>query len=113
RKPDVFHHVHVGLTPRRSPNDSWEGILPASSPFLHEIYTHGFYNSSACRSKVRGELKHQGGFVSTLSYSAIISERTLSGRQPASQATVRSKFDVRNLNFWYGTSQTLFDISLQ
>jgi len=51
--------------------------------------------------------------LSTLSYSAIISERTLHGRQPTTQVTVRSKFDVRDLNFWYGPRQTLFDINLQ
>jgi phosphate transport system ATP-binding protein len=51
--------------------------------------------------------------LSTLSYSAIISERTLSGRQPTADVTVRPKFDVRDLNFWYGERQTLFDINLQ
>jgi phosphate transport system ATP-binding protein len=51
--------------------------------------------------------------VSTLSYSAIISERTLHGRQPAADATVVNKFDVQNLKFWYGDRQTLFDINLQ
>jgi phosphate transport system ATP-binding protein len=51
--------------------------------------------------------------LSTLSYSAIISERTLVGRQPALNGTVPSKFEVRDLNFWYGDRQTLFNISLQ
>ncbi|MBI2806428.1 MAG: phosphate ABC transporter ATP-binding protein [Planctomycetes bacterium] len=51
--------------------------------------------------------------MSTLSYSAIISERTLHGRQPAADATVVNKFDVQNLKFWYGDRQTLFDINLQ
>jgi phosphate transport system ATP-binding protein len=51
--------------------------------------------------------------VSTLSYSAIISERTLHGRQPASQTQVRSKFEVRDLQFWYGERQTLFNVGLQ
>jgi phosphate transport system ATP-binding protein len=49
--------------------------------------------------------------VSTLSYSAIISERTLNGRQPETPG-VLNKFQVRNLNFWYRDNQALFDISL-
>jgi phosphate transport system ATP-binding protein len=51
--------------------------------------------------------------LSTLSYSAIITERTLQGRQPSTAVAVRSKFEVHDLNFWYGARQTLFDINLQ
>src|SRR4051794_30884426 len=51
--------------------------------------------------------------MSTLTYSAIISERTLNGRQPTPSKTVRAKFEVRDLNFWYGERQTLFDINVQ
>ena len=40
--------------------------------------------------------------MSTLSYSAIISERSMSGREPSNVPGVRSKFVVRNLSFWYG-----------
>jgi phosphate transport system ATP-binding protein len=50
--------------------------------------------------------------MSTLSYSAIISERSLAGRKPSNEPGVRIKFQVRNLSFWYGTKQALFDISL-
>jgi phosphate transport system ATP-binding protein len=50
--------------------------------------------------------------VSTLSYSAIISERSLTGRQPTPVTQVQSKFQVRNLNFWYGAAHTLHDISV-
>ncbi len=50
--------------------------------------------------------------MSTLSYSAILSERSLSGRKPSNEAGVRVKLLVRNLSFWYGAKQTLFDISL-
>ncbi len=50
--------------------------------------------------------------MSTLSYSAIISERTLHGRQPA-PPMVGAKFEVRDLNFWYGDRQALFNVSLQ
>jgi phosphate transport system ATP-binding protein len=50
--------------------------------------------------------------MSTLSYSAIISERSMNGREPSSAAGVRSKFTVRHLDFWYGDKQALFDISL-
>jgi phosphate transport system ATP-binding protein len=51
--------------------------------------------------------------MSTLSYSAIISERTQSGRQPLHDPRVRNKFVVRNLDFWYGAKQALFDISVE
>src|SRR5580704_6037962 len=50
--------------------------------------------------------------MSTLSYSAIISERTLNGREPLNEPGVRHKFQVRGLTFWYGDKQALFDISL-
>jgi phosphate transport system ATP-binding protein len=50
--------------------------------------------------------------MSTLSYSAIISERSLTGRKPSNEPGVRTKFRIRNLSFWYGAKQTLFDVSL-
>jgi phosphate transport system ATP-binding protein len=51
--------------------------------------------------------------MSTLSYSAIISERSMNGREPSSVRGVRSKFSVRQLSFRYGAAQALFDISLE
>jgi phosphate transport system ATP-binding protein len=50
--------------------------------------------------------------VSTLTYSAIISERSSTGRSSRDLSKVRPKFEVRGLSFWYGDSQALFDISL-
>ncbi|HWG42611.1 MAG TPA: phosphate ABC transporter ATP-binding protein PstB [Gemmataceae bacterium] len=50
--------------------------------------------------------------MSTLAYSAIISERGLSGRKPSNEPGVRTKFLIRHMSFWYGTKQALFDISL-
>jgi phosphate transport system ATP-binding protein len=50
--------------------------------------------------------------LSTLSYSAIISERTLVGRNPNDYRGARPIFEVRNLSFWYGRNQALFDVSL-
>jgi phosphate transport system ATP-binding protein len=50
--------------------------------------------------------------MSTLSYSAIISERSMIGREPSNVPGVRSKFEVRTLSFWYGAKQALWDISL-
>ena len=50
--------------------------------------------------------------MSTLSYSAIISERNLSGWHPPDLKGVKSKFDVSNLSFWYGTNQALHDVSM-
>jgi phosphate transport system ATP-binding protein len=49
--------------------------------------------------------------VSTLSYSAIISERSLNGRQP-SLKSARSKIEVRGVSFWYGHAQSLHNITL-
>ena len=51
--------------------------------------------------------------MSTLSYSAIISERTLTGRQPAAPTAITGKFEVRDLDFWYGDRQALFNVTLQ
>src|SRR5688500_3633565 len=53
----------------------------------------------------------RGVRLSTLSYQAIISERAQTGRE-VSQPGETNKFEVRNLNFWYGHKQALFDISI-
>jgi phosphate transport system ATP-binding protein len=50
--------------------------------------------------------------VSTLSFSAILSERSLNGREPGVQG-IKNKFEVRGLSFWYGPTQALFDVSVQ
>jgi phosphate transport system ATP-binding protein len=50
--------------------------------------------------------------MSTVSYSAIISDRALNGREPTVQPGVKAKFVVHSLNFWYGEKQALFDVSL-
>ena len=49
--------------------------------------------------------------MSTLSYQAIFSERTLNGRELTSN-DVKAKFAVRSLNFWYGSNQALFDVQV-
>ena len=53
-----------------------------------------------------------GGPVSTLAYSAILSERSVNGRQSPDLTRTATKFEVRKLDFWYGKSQALFDINL-
>jgi phosphate transport system ATP-binding protein len=50
--------------------------------------------------------------VSTLSYSAIISERSLAGRVTSNLVGARSKFSVSGLSFWYGSKQALFNIAM-
>jgi phosphate transport system ATP-binding protein len=50
--------------------------------------------------------------LSTLSYSAILTERSQNGWQPSDCRTAPHKFEVRHLNFWYGARQALFDVSL-
>jgi phosphate transport system ATP-binding protein len=51
--------------------------------------------------------------VSTISYSAIISERSINGRKAPDLTGVQSKFSVAGLSFWYGAKQALFDISVE
>ncbi len=41
-----------------------------------------------------------------------MTERSLNGRPSTDLRGVRSKFEIRNLNFWYGATQALFDVSL-
>jgi len=50
--------------------------------------------------------------MSTLSYSAIISERSLNGREPVTKPNVQAKFVVKSMSFWYGKKQALFDVNL-
>ena len=50
--------------------------------------------------------------MSTATYSAIISERSIVGRSSPDLSTARPKFEVRGLNFWYGATQALFDVAL-
>ena len=50
--------------------------------------------------------------MSTLGYSAIITERSQNGWAPSDLRAVGHKFEVRNLSFWYGTRQALFDVAL-
>ncbi len=50
--------------------------------------------------------------MSTLSYSAILTERSLIGREPPDLTNLRTKFEVRNLSFWYGATRALWDVSL-
>jgi phosphate transport system ATP-binding protein len=53
-----------------------------------------------------------GNPLSTLSYSAIISERSMNGWEPPNLDGLRLKFEVRNLSMWYGAAQALFGINL-
>ncbi len=50
--------------------------------------------------------------MSTLSYSAILNERSLVGRSSPDLHGVRAKFEVRDLSFWYGKTQALYDVTL-
>jgi phosphate transport system ATP-binding protein len=51
--------------------------------------------------------------LSTLSYSAILSERSLNGRELSNLKEVRTKFEIRGYSFWYSQTQALFDVSLR
>jgi phosphate transport system ATP-binding protein len=50
--------------------------------------------------------------VSTLAYSAILNQRSQDGREPPDLKGVRTKIAVRNLSFWYGSNQALYDVTL-
>ncbi len=50
--------------------------------------------------------------MSTLSYSAILSERNSTGRELPDLKGAPPKFEVRGLSFWYGGQQSLFDVGL-
>ncbi|HVS36871.1 MAG TPA: phosphate ABC transporter ATP-binding protein PstB [Gemmataceae bacterium] len=50
--------------------------------------------------------------MSTMSYSAILTERSLSGRQVSAKPGVKNKFCVKGMSFWYSKKQALWDISL-
>jgi phosphate transport system ATP-binding protein len=50
--------------------------------------------------------------MSSLNYSAIISERSQTGREVNNQGPSRPKFEVKGLSFWYGAKQSLWEISL-
>jgi phosphate transport system ATP-binding protein len=50
--------------------------------------------------------------VSTLAYSAILSERSVTGRQSPDLTRAEVKLEVQGLNFWYDKTQALFDIIL-
>jgi phosphate transport system ATP-binding protein len=50
--------------------------------------------------------------MTTLSFSNILTERTLNGRSAVDVQMARTKIDVRHLSFWYGASQALHDVTL-
>jgi phosphate transport system ATP-binding protein len=50
--------------------------------------------------------------MSTLSYSAIITERSQNGREVTGLTTAPPRFRVRDLNFWYDKKHTLHNITL-
>src|SRR5262249_43365094 len=74
--------------------------------------THSATKISASSPSVRPEPPCSGANVSTLSYSAILTERSMVGREPPDLKGVQAKFEVRGLSFWYGSSQALYDISV-
>src|SRR4051812_13504884 len=54
----------------------------------------------------------RGASLSTLSYSVILTERSMVGREPPDLKGARPRFEVLGLSFWYGTSRALHEISL-
>jgi phosphate transport system ATP-binding protein len=50
--------------------------------------------------------------LSTASFAAILSDRTQAGRQQTDPTIAKHKFVVRDLSFWYGQSQALYDVNV-
>src|SRR5271165_6368370 len=50
--------------------------------------------------------------MSTLTYSAILSERSENGREITHRVGAQTKFEVKGLTFWYGAKQSLWDVNL-
>ena len=50
--------------------------------------------------------------MATTSYAAILTERNLNGRELTPQNNSSPKYQIKNLNFWYGAHQALFNIDL-
>ena len=50
--------------------------------------------------------------MSTLAYSAIISERSMAGRESPDLTRSRQKLAVKDVSFWYSANQALYEISL-
>lgn len=51
--------------------------------------------------------------MSTLTFSAILSDRAVNGRPLHTDLDLRAaKFEIHGLSFWYGANQALYDISL-
>jgi phosphate transport system ATP-binding protein len=50
--------------------------------------------------------------LSTLAYTRIIDERSKTGRESTDLRGVSPKFEVKDLCFWYGNNQALFNVSL-
>jgi len=48
--------------------------------------------------------------MATTSYAAILTERNLNGRELTPQNNSSPKYQIKNLNFWYGDHQALFNI---
>jgi len=48
--------------------------------------------------------------MATTSYAAILTERNLNGRELTPQNNSSPKYQIKNLNFWYGAHQALFNI---
>src|SRR5688572_5136188 len=46
-------------------------------------------------------------------FSAIITQRNLSGRQPSVEKGSQAKFEAQGVSFWYGQKQALTDIWLE
>jgi phosphate transport system ATP-binding protein len=50
--------------------------------------------------------------MSTISFTAIMTQRQRVGREPQVQEDVRNKFIAEDISLWYGAKQALFDVSL-
>ena len=81
-------------------------FVPSSRiPHIRPVECHG-------RNANSSEWLPRGASVTALSYSTIISERSMSGRAAPDLGATSTKIEVRGFSFWYGSTQALFDVSL-
>src|SRR5262249_3682449 len=100
----------IFLCPNSSGPKPLQWLLRVLSGLIFTISSRNLHIScleSAQKNRCRGGIS-----LSALSYSAIISERSMIGREPPDLRGARAKCEIRRLSLWYGQAQALYDVSL-
>src|SRR5438270_7633689 len=83
----------------------WLGITIRFPLNLHEIFTRGFYRN------LRIGCESEGCCVSAIGFARIMVDRQETGRTLPDVNVHRIKVETRNVCFWYGKTQALFDVA--